>query len=218
MRVGGDMIQVKAKSKPLGVVLYPRGPMFLCKLPGEVVAPLGRSSISTTAPLHEDIRRGDAIRVGSSWFRVSTNTGKMSVKSQAPLSVSSVKDMAASNQYLDVFDDTTLPLDAHYDARSDYRGSAYKHGCSNDIRALWAQTVSDVRGYVERKEEGERALQEELLRLKLISVANADLVRKPVARSIKSTKKPRKKRVTATASLHSQHLIGTELAYLQETH
>jgi hypothetical protein len=76
--------------------------------------------IKTDIDPRTQIRRGEAIRVGNEWFRVSSAVkegvplGNQPPRAQAPLSVVSMKDLSKKNEvdgYVRRFDQNTLPLD-----------------------------------------------------------------------------------------------------------
>lgn len=52
--------------------LYPRGDMFLTHLPGKVKIPCNLSVAMTQEDMNKYIRRGEAVRLGDTWFRVSS--------------------------------------------------------------------------------------------------------------------------------------------------
>ena len=59
---GGEIIASYNKEKQ-SLVLYPRGKSFLSRLSGTITAFPGKQIIHTTAPLCDEIRRGEAIQV-----------------------------------------------------------------------------------------------------------------------------------------------------------
>jgi hypothetical protein len=73
--VGGDIIAVKNSVEFKSLVLYPRGRPFLTKLSGSVTAAPGEQMLQTSGSLATEIRRGEAISVGGSWFRVGSAIG-----------------------------------------------------------------------------------------------------------------------------------------------
>jgi hypothetical protein len=54
-----------------------------------------------------------------------------STTSNAGVQAPSVKKIVA---YHDEFNSVSLPLDGDYDGQETYKGKAYKHGCTNDVR------------------------------------------------------------------------------------
>eukprot|EP00804_Cyclotella_cryptica_P008016 CCRYP_004535-RA/>CCRYP_004535-RA protein AED:0.24 eAED:0.24 QI:799/1/1/1/1/0.75/4/201/418 len=84
--------------------------------------------IRTDVDPRPQIRRGEAIRIGGEWFRVSSSIrddvplDKQPPRAQAPLSVVSMKDLSKKNEvdgYTRKFDEKTIPLDG---ALSEDRG------------------------------------------------------------------------------------------------
>lgn len=63
----GSIIACKNK-KAKDTVLYPRGSSFLTKLSGSAVCAPDHDYVTTTKDLTAEIRRGDAVRVGESWW------------------------------------------------------------------------------------------------------------------------------------------------------
>ena len=55
-----------------GIHLYPRGPLFLTKLSSIVTCRAGASRAATTTPLALELKRGEAVRIGDFWTRVSS--------------------------------------------------------------------------------------------------------------------------------------------------
>jgi predicted transcriptional regulator len=193
--VGGDIIA--AKNKEFKAVLYPRGQPFFTRLSGDVTAVPGSMDLTTSVDLRSEIRRGDAIRVGirGDWYRVSSAApaGRELERQTAPLSVSSERDMSEKNVYRDDFEADSLPLDGDYEGRPEgagegsgsssssssssssdgkYTGGAYRHGCANSIRAVWADTTNDLKKVVSRANDPNSnaiALRKQLVELKLIS-------------------------------------------------
>lgn len=177
MMVGGEFIAVYNKDKKTNI-LFPRGAPFLSQLSGSVIATHGKQSIITSDKLVDEIRRGEAIKVGEYWYRVSCAVGTGTTqKSSAPVSVTSDKDPSADNVYCLPYTATMLPLDGDFDigdsyapstslnqSRPEYRGSIYKHGCTNDIKDLWKKTSEMVKSLV----NDEHNLHQELIKLGLI--------------------------------------------------
>lgn len=76
--------------------------------------------IKTDVDPRQQIRRGEAVRVGGEWFRVSSEVrpdlplDKQPPRAQAPASVVSMKDLSKKNEvdgYCRPFDSKTIPLD-----------------------------------------------------------------------------------------------------------
>lgn len=55
--------------------LYPRGDPFLTELPGAVKVAKGSGVAMTRDDMKKHIRRGEAVRLGEEWFRVSSEVG-----------------------------------------------------------------------------------------------------------------------------------------------
>ena len=95
--------------------------------------------------------------------------------------------MSEKNVYRDDFEADSLPLDGDYEGRPEgagegsgsssssdgkYTGGAYRHGCANSIRAVWADTTNDLKKVVSRANDPNSnaiALRKQLVELKLIS-------------------------------------------------
>jgi hypothetical protein len=67
----GEVIAVKHREHS-GVHLYPRGPLFLTKLSGVVTCRAAASRAGTSTPLALELKRGEAVRIGDFWTRVSS--------------------------------------------------------------------------------------------------------------------------------------------------
>lgn len=117
-------------------VLFPRGEPFLVELDGIIVPPLERKNIAaknemmpprrpvycveTDSDPRSQLRRGEAVQIGGTWFRTSSAVKEGSLKDQparatAPLSVVSLKSLSKRNHidgYIRAFNDTTIPLDS----------------------------------------------------------------------------------------------------------
>jgi hypothetical protein len=177
----------------------------------------GSHIVSTADDLTSEIRRGDAILVGQSWYRVSSATkpptagGNGQSRSKAHSSVTSDKELSARNNYHDPFNSNTLPLDGDYDGSEVFTGKGYKHGCTNDVRDMWNNTAASLKQDVTTEER----LFEELTRLNLLSkrTHGPGLYRKRGSnqRLKVNEKKQRKQRQVNSASQHNVHLIGSNL-------
>ncbi|KAJ0408523.1 hypothetical protein P43SY_006453 [Pythium insidiosum] len=183
-------------------------------------------------PMHQadvsnELRRGDAVRIGDHWLRVSAAVKTSSSARPAPFagmaskSVSSTRDPNVSKKirYVLKFDHEHLPLDAAFpDAKgrdlsnSDKwdqlpkRGPKFqmvKHGCSNDIRQLWKDTLRNWP--VDRAE-----FEKKLVQAGLTTQAKLDATRRQIKRRKKEDKKPRMRK-QREIKISNQHLIGTEL-------
>lgn len=226
--VGGTVIAVSNKELK-SLVLHPRGEPFYTKLSGTVSATPGNQAITTSADLRREIRRGEAVKVGDSWYRVSSviGSGAATAQSQravAPPSVTLDKDLSERNVYLHPFTDSALPLDGDYGGSADFSGTSLRHGCTTDIKDSWYRTA--VEGLKRFAGDG-AALRRELVVLNLVSdhapsqtnTATAGY-RKRTRGSSNGQRKRRKQRVVASNSLYgvNAHLKGTVLeAVLRET-
>lgn len=209
--VGGDIIACKGhKTK----ILYPRARPFLTRLPGSITATPGQQNVNTTADLRSDIRRGDAIGVAGSWFRVSCSvksSGSHKLeRATAPLSVTSDRDMSEKNVYVDEFDAGSLPLDGDYDGEENFTGQAMRHGAPNDIRDCWARTLQ-TEEFREVTKDPSR-LQRELLHCKLVT--RAGTVSTSQKKGKAKEKPTRKRKARETTSQFNEHLRGSALGEL----
>uniref|UniRef100_A0A7S3K250 Uncharacterized protein n=1 Tax=Aureoumbra lagunensis TaxID=44058 RepID=A0A7S3K250_9STRA len=109
--------------------------------------------LQTTESCLPDLRRGDALRVGQRWYRVSSRVNKSKnqpMRAKRPLSVSSNADMHSANVYCDPFDNTQISLQAASmnddDIQHNISANTFltRHGISNDIRSLWLETAAAV--------------------------------------------------------------------------
>jgi hypothetical protein len=103
--------------------------------------------IETTSDLRKEIRRGEAICVNGWWYRVSSKVegAKQLMRAQAPLSVTMNQDLSKKNVYIHEFTDSLLPLDGEYNGQEIYQGVAYRHGCTTDVKDLWASSLEEAR-------------------------------------------------------------------------
>jgi hypothetical protein len=209
MKTAGDVIAcVIHDQNKHDIVLYPRGRPFLTRLSGTVTARMGAESVETSADLREEIRRGDAILVADRWYRVSSqvktsSASQQPIRAQAPGSVSSTTEMSERNEYSLKFTATSLPLSKPISyippeligPHGFAEVPVFKHGCTNDIRSRWNNTFSEMRSKNLLRDD--KRLQEELLRLRLVSVAgvltsNATKKRPVETDEANSQRKPRK--------------------------
>ncbi|CAM9288168.1 unnamed protein product [Sphacelaria rigidula] len=153
--------------------LYPRGEMFLTHLPGKVKIPSQLSVAMTQEDMNKYIRRGEAVRLGDAWFRVSSEVlGTQTQRSKAPLSVTMDQDLSSNNVYKNEmgapasedgkdgsgkqqdqwsYSDRSkaelqypLPVSANYEGAQDFEGRAVRHGCCKALRELWRKTAAEV--------------------------------------------------------------------------
>ena len=228
MKTAGDIIAcVLHDQSKHDIILYPRGRPFLTRLSGTVIARLGAESVETTADLQDEIRRGDAIFVADRWYRVSSQVKTSSAnqqpfRAQAPGSVSSTTDMSDRNEYSLKFTASSLPLSKPISyippelvgPHGSAEVPAFKHGCTNDIRERWNSTFSEMRSKNLLRDD--KKFQEELLRLRLVSVAGVLTSNATQKRDLdntddsKSLKKPRKQNNRFNRSTNT-HLKGTAI-------
>lgn len=76
--------------------------------------------VRTSASLLGEVRRGEAVQVGDSWYRVGSAIGSGAAGEQvqraaAPPSVTSDRDMSERNVYCDPFTADLLPLDGDFE-------------------------------------------------------------------------------------------------------
>ena len=211
--VGGDIIALKNKEKK-SYVMYPRGKAYLTELSGNVKAKPGSLEIETKSNLSDEIRRGDAIKIDQTWFRVSSSTNDNNQRAAAPFSVTSDKELSDKNVYIYEFNEKKLPLDGEYDGEIVFGGRAVRHGTTNDIRKAWFDTMEQIN--TEFKEKFDDAtLDKELVRLDLISKPGTALKRVIATRKETTNKKVRKQRVS-TSGTSNTHLIGTLIERVAE--
>lgn len=217
MIVGGDIIAIKNKELK-SLVLYPRGRPFLVELSAPVTARPGEVSVTTAAPLKGEMRRGEAVKIGDYWYRVSTSA-KGAGSANRPTSVLLDKDPpAAKNDYLLPFDHRLLPLDGDFEGDL-YTGPAYRHGCTTDLGELWMKTAAAMVPFQGKDSE----LAQKLVSLNLLST---QFMHRPVhakktadkAGPKKRAKRMRESQMNSGGFGVNSHLRGTKLArVLQET-
>lgn len=134
----GDIIAI-ANTEDKDKMLFPRGESFLVELDGFVnLLDTNRSTIAepnfmvaVDVDPTRQIRRGEAVRVGGQWFRVSSairhgGLSEQPTRAVAPLSVVSFQDLPKRNEqdgYIRPFTPKLLPLDNELsdEARSNLR-------------------------------------------------------------------------------------------------
>lgn len=215
--VSGEVIEYKNAEKKTAV-LYPRGRPFLSRIDGPVTALPGEQSIATACSLKSDMRRGDAIRVDGSWYRVSSATGKRedSGWSRAVSSVTSDAERVTTRTYIEDFSDHKLPLDADFSGKAEFVGPVWRYGVSNDVRQLWQESQRSV-----LKAGDEELLVRELLSNNLISRASAQISsssgllvgQKRLQATSSDAKRERKRTVRRqqAGNGHNSHVLGTDL-------
>uniref|UniRef100_A0AAV1TAD9 TFIIE beta domain-containing protein n=1 Tax=Peronospora matthiolae TaxID=2874970 RepID=A0AAV1TAD9_9STRA len=223
----GETICVKNADKG-AEVYYSRGQTFLVDLSGVVTVEAGSYLTHSSQDTTEEIRRGDAFRVGDNWFRVSAAVRSSSTTRPAPFagmvtkSVSSTRDLNISKKikYMFKFDKDHLPLDVPFPdakrrnvASSDRwdllpkRGPKFqmvKHGATNDIRQLWRDTL--------RSWPSDRAeFEKKLVQAGLTTQSKVDANRRQMKRRLKEDKKKNRPRKQRDIKITNHHLIGTKL-------
>ncbi|KAG9400780.1 hypothetical protein AC1031_010218 [Aphanomyces cochlioides] len=217
-------------------VYFPRGELFLSELSGVAVVELGSYIAATKEDITTEIRRGDAVKVGDHWFRVSA-APKAGGSSQPPIfmagmttskSVSSVRDLNVDDtkkkpRYMLNFDSGHLPLDTAYpDARGNImmhqkwdtapkmgRGppvKMLKHGCTNDVRQLWRDTLT---GWPSDRVALERAMLH--CGLMTRDMHEASMNRSKMRKVGKGNKKVPRQRKQRDIKITNTHLVGTAL-------
>jgi hypothetical protein len=225
----GDVICLK-NAENGSEVYYPRGQPFLVDLSGVATVEPGCYYAHANHDITQEVRRGDAIRVGDHWLRVSAAVKSTSSSRPAPFagmaskSVASTRDPNVSKKirYALKFDHEHVPLDAPFpdaarrEIASDRwdvlpkRGPKFqmtKHGCTNDIRQLWKDTL---RLWPTDRVEFER----KLVQAGLTTQAKVDANRRQVKRRMKEGTKKSRVRKQREIKISNQHLIGTELGEL----
>ncbi|KAG3115272.1 hypothetical protein PI124_g5654 [Phytophthora idaei] len=223
----GEIICLKNADKG-AEVYYSRGAPFLVDLSGVATVEAGSYLAHSSQDVTDEIRRGDAFRVGDNWFRVSAAVKSSSTTRPAPFagmatkSVSSTRDPNVSKKikYMFKFDKDHLPLDVPFPdakrrnvASSDRwdllpkRGPKFqmvKHGCTNDIRQLWRDTL--------RTWPSDRAeFEKKLVQAGLTTQAKVDANRRQMKRRLKEDKKKNRPRKQRDIKITNHHLIGTKL-------
>ncbi|KAG2788916.1 hypothetical protein PC129_g4016 [Phytophthora cactorum] len=223
----GEIICLKNADKG-AEVYYSRGAPFLVDLSGVATVEAGSYLAHSSQDVTDEIRRGDAFRIGDNWFRVSAAVKSSSTTRPAPFagmatkSVSSTRDPNVSKKikYMFKFDKDHLPLDVPFPdakrrnvASSDRwdllpkRGPKFqmvKHGCTNDIRQLWRDTL--------RTWPSDRAeFEKKLVQAGLTTQAKVDANRRQMKRRLKEDKKKNRPRKQRDIKITNHHLIGTKL-------
>eukprot|EP01039_Chlorochromonas_danica_P006270 gene6270-6912_t len=222
MIISGDIIAIKNKEAKT-LVLYPRGTPFYSQLSGTVTARPGDLLVTTSLPLQTEIRRGEAIKIGDYWYRLSTaikGPGKGSTRSTSVLLDKEIT-LGSKADFLHPFAEKTLPLDGDFEGEAVYQGVAYRHGCTADLQDLWRGTQEEVR----KAQGSDQEIAQRLVSLNLLSqqFLQRSVHIKRSADSKNSGPKKRAKRLRES-QMHSggfgvnAHLRGTKLAkVLQET-
>ena len=212
----GDIIACR-NQETKDKILFPRYQSFLIPLSGTVTTIPSKNYVKTSSSLVSEIRRGDAIGIDRQWFRISSSTKANSLteplRSAAPLSVSSEKEMSSQNVYIEKFDEERLPLDAVFvsEEETEHQHKAYKHGCSNDIRAMWGATIEGMRNLID-----DQAVERELVSLGLIAPTERVSDRGKERREEGKAAEPRQKRMRLSKKQLNTHLVGTEYGAILE--
>eukprot|EP01041_Mallomonas_annulata_P011666 gene11666-24436_t len=204
MIMSGQIIAIKNKETRMQI-FYPRQRSFLTKLSGDIIAIPNDIYVATKEDIRHEIRRGDAIQINNSWFRVSSNIYNSKLqqpeRARAPLSVSSTENLSERNEYIEEYTAKKIPLDGEYDGDNIFTGVALKHGCTNDLRDKWKLTLESMKSL-----KDEKSLEAELLKLHLITKTGVNGIKR-FANSDKNTTKKRARRVST--KITNTHLKGT---------
>jgi hypothetical protein len=203
-----------------GEILFPRKRPFIVELSGTVTAIPGKDTAETSIDFQPEIRRGDAIRINNTWYRVDCSLDGRRAHNQPerakpPKSVTSNENIPGHdrNQYLKPFNERIIPLDSVYDDTSSYVGVAMKHGCTNDVREMWHGTVEKLKNFRSGSVLNEKALEAELIRLGLLTRQGTALMQKGPQSRVDPNARKKIKRSHRTKDIFktNAHLIGTEL-------
>jgi hypothetical protein len=188
---------------------------FLVKLTGDAhVLPGGFDTVETMADLTAEIRRGEAVRIGendddNNWLRVSSavrrgvSLSEQPVGAQAPLSVTINKPLSKRNKYCDEFNSDLLPINSSREEKlGEFCGALYRHGCTNDVRKKWADTL--IGFPVDRHE-----LEKKMVASKLLDTVSTRKKRPNFTHGDAQNKRPRKRR--ANTKVTNTHLVGTAI-------
>ena len=208
------------------VCLFPRGQPYVVGLSNAVRD--SRATLQTRRDLRGDVRRGDAVKIAKvsrgahelimdrssvKWFRIDSkvhHSGAQPKRAQRPLSASSLREMHSSNVYVSEYDAQTVPLGVDEEDEDDsddeypVHVSLAKHGCTNDVRALWLETAEQTptdRSLLQRK-------------LAEADLQHGSLQRRPRGKKRKEEEEAKKKRRRVNpkfAKLTNTHLAGTPI-------
>ncbi|TYZ65053.1 hypothetical protein PybrP1_004505 [[Pythium] brassicae (nom. inval.)] len=114
----GEVICIKNAEKGADVY-YPRGTPYLVDVSGVATVEPGAYYVHSSQDVTEELRRGDSVRVGDQWARVSaaiktsSSTRPLVFAGTTSKSVSSTRDLNVSKKirYMFKFDKDHLPLD-----------------------------------------------------------------------------------------------------------
>jgi len=199
-------------------VFFPRGRSFLTDISGEFEVRMNYPFVQPTDDAHLEVRRGDAVRLDKMWFRIPV--GPVAI----PNSVSSIRDVTKGNKPIEnftkeggmpldclpPFDPPENPVPRQLDPLNPMapvpeptkKVKGVKYGCSNDIRALWEQTLQDMpKDDVDLKAA---------LRKAGIKTGDAFGARRP-KRFMKQQKKKRKRVSNREGKSTNTHLDGSEI-------
>lgn len=211
MIIGGEIIAIRNKELK-SLVIYPRGTPFYVTLSGTVRANPGVQNIHTSLPLSSEIRRGESIKVGDFWYRVSSATKGPGGSASRPTSALLDREVAVKNEFSLPFDSHSLPLDGDFEGE-EFVGVAIRHGCTTDMQLLWEGTRKDVEALARSEEK----LSQELVKANLMS---SHMLHIPVHRKRqvedKNDKKKRAKKMRESQMYSggygvNAHLRGTKL-------
>ena len=87
---------------------------------------------------------------------------------------------------------------------------AYKHGCTNDIRSIWAVTIEGMRNLID-----DHAIEKELVSLGLIAPPERVTERTKGSKDV-GKQEPKQKRMRLSKKQLNTHLVGTEYGAILE--
>ena len=210
----GDIIGVKHAEKR-EISLHARGHPFYSQLSGRVVAKANQARVSTTVDLRSEIRRGDLLVLSPAGpdhperfvcrVSVAGYKSKGLEGNHVPFSASSVADRKSKLEvFSEEFTANWVPLSQDYpEGAPEGELYAFKMGCTNDIRQLWAEHKKPYSVHARELDEllVSHGLMEQSLLDKLNKVDEntraAELRRKKLeqARVNKAKKKKRRRRM-----------------------
>lgn len=211
----GELIAAQNKEKRT-LVLFSRGDSFLSELSADVTAHPRDQIVVTAGSLESQVRRGEAVRVGNFWYRVSTtvqgSANGQPQRAAAPLSVTLDKDLSDRNVYVLPYTAEALPLDGEFEEAVDFHGKAVKHGATNDVKAYWNLTAEDIKAF----DKDEMKLVDELVQHKLTSQGRHSAAYKKTHVVKEKVQKKRKQRegLLFQGVGSNSHLLGTKIGAL----
>ncbi len=190
-------------------VLFPRRMRYLTRLSASVDLPGASGSkdeVNTAADLRDEVRPGDIIRINGADVRLSTRGGA------AQVSCSSVKDHSTNDKYEKQNTAQTLFLHRSYSGPSCTAESAFKHGCTNDIRKMWHTSQGDLP--VERRDVQDELVKAGLMKAEDVGIRQANQ-QQCRGNKRRAGRKKRAKRVANLTTLTNQHVDAELQRYLR---